>query len=504
MSLRRKFNIAFAASTLLAVFGVGVLVQLRRDMNDALERERIAVEVVEAALNLSLVANDFAVYGGERPRQQWAIGYQSAAALLATAQERFQEPDDRDIVARIELDHSAAAELFERLANAADPVQERGASPELRARLASHLAVRLQEAAGRVSGAGRAYPRSAGSYPGSYHAPGHVRAGGDGRHRRRPAGPGSGWRRARPLRKLQAGTEIVGAGQLDHRVGMAAQDEIGELSQAFDKMTRRLRSLTVSREELQAEVKRTMRAQSLLHRRTRELERSNAELEQFAYVASHDLQEPLRSITGFAGFLTRRYQGRIGGDGERYLQRIVAAAARMEKLILDLLQYSRVGRDAAALAPVDVGAIVAQELANLERTTRESEASVTWCALPNVRADPALLAQLLRNLIGNALKFRAERPPEVEISCRRRAQEWEFAVSDNGIGIPPEHAGRIFDIFKRLHTRAEYSGTGIGLAVCKKAAESMGGRIWVESRPGAGATFFFTVPATPKEGEDHD
>ena len=503
MSLRRKFNIAFAASTLLAVFGVGVLVQLRRDMNDALERERIAVEVVEAALNLSLVANDFAVYGGERPRQQWAIGYQSAAALLATAQERFQEPGDRDIVARIELDHSAAAELFERLANAADPVQERGASPELRARLASHLAVRLQEAAaGSLELAARTRGRLARTQARTTRLVMSALV--------VMVGIVGGLLAlvlvgvVRPLRKLQAGTEIVGAGQLDHRVGMAAQDEIGELSQAFDKMTRRLRSLTVSREELQAEVKRTMRAQSLLQRRTRELERSNAELEQFAYVASHDLQEPLRSITGFAGFLTRRYQGRIGGDGERYLQRIVAAAARMEKLILDLLQYSRVGRDAAALAPVDVGAIVAQELANLERTTRESEASVTWCALPNVRADPALLAQLLRNLIGNALKFRAERPPEVEISCRRRAQEWEFAVSDNGIGIPPEHAGRIFDIFKRLHTRAEYSGTGIGLAVCKKAAESMGGRIWVESRPGAGATFFFTVPATPKEGEDHD
>ena len=493
MSLRTKFNVAFIVSTLLALFGSGVLLQLRRDMSHALERDRVAVEIVEAALNLTLVANDFAVYGGDRPQQQWSGTYHHAAQLVAAAEARFREPGDRDTLARIGLDHSAAGELFERLARLAEARGEPDASPELRARLASQLAVRLQQAAaGSLELAAQTRSRLARAQTGTTRLVMSALVvmvaiiGGllllvllDV---------------VRPIRRLQAGAEIVGGGDLGHRVGVSARDEIGELAQAFDTMTQRLQDLTVSREELEAEAERTMRAQSLLQQRTRELERSNAELEQFASVASHDLQEPLRSMTGFAGFLSRRYGGRLDSDGERYLERIVAAAARMEKLILDLLQYSRVGREVAELAPVDVAAIVAQELANLERTIRETGASVTCRELPTVHADPSLLAQLLRNLINNAVKFHSQRPPEVAISCRRHEDEWVFAVRDNGIGIPAEHADRIFDIFKRLHTRAEYSGTGIGLAVCKKAAESMGGRIWVESKPGAGATFFFTVP----------
>ena len=502
MSLRRTSNVAFLVSTLLALFVVGMLMQLRRDMRDGLERDRVAVEVVEAALNLTLVANDFAVYGGDRPRQQWASGYENATRLLAAAEERFREPGDRDIVARIGLDHRAAAELFERLAIAAGAADEPAAA-ELRSRLATQLAVRLQQA-------------SAGSLELAERARGQLERAQVTTTRLVTAalavmvaiiGALLALVRVgvvRPLRKLQAGTEIVGRGQLDHRVELDSRDEIGELSHAFDTMTRQLRNVTVSREELEAEIKRTRRVQSLLQRRTRELERSNAELEQFAYVASHDLQEPLRSISGFTGFLSRRYRGRIGGDGERYLERIIAAAARMEKLVLDLLQYSRVGRDVAASAPVDVENLLAQELDNLERAVSESGASVTHGELPKVHADPSLLAQVLRNLVGNALKFQSAEPPEVAVSCHRRQDEWVFAVRDNGIGIEPEHAARIFDIFKRLHTRAEYEGTGIGLAVCRKAVESMGGRIWVESKPDAGATFYFTLPATPGEGEHDD
>ena len=493
MSLRTKFNVAFIVSALLALFGSGVLLQLRRDMSHALERDRVAVKIVEAALNLTLVANDFAVYGDERPRQQWSISYGNALQLLATAEALFREPDDRDILARIGFDHSAAGELFEQLAPAAESTGDRAVPPELRARLASQLAVRLQQAAaGSLELAARTRSRLARAQTRTTRlvvsALVVMVAIIGGLLALVLAGV------VRPIRRLRASTEIVGSGRLDHRVGLTARDEIGELARAFDTMTQRLRDLTVSRSELEAEVARTTRAQLLLQQRTDELERSNAELEQFAYVASHDLQEPLRSMTGFAGFLRRRCQGRLGSDGERYLERIVAAAARMQKLILDLLQYSRVGRDGASSTPVDVEEIVAQEIANLERTIRESGATVTHGDLPTVHVDPALLAQLLRNLIGNALKFHSRQPPEVAISCRRREDEWEFAVRDNGIGIQPEHADRIFDIFKRLHTRAEYSGTGIGLAVCKKAAERMGGRIWVESEPDAGATFFFTVP----------
>ena len=230
--------------------------------------------------------------------------------------------------------------------------------------------------------------------------------------------------------------------------------------------------------------------------RAAELARSNAELEQFAYIASHDLQEPLRSITGFTSLLSRRYRGQLGDDADRFITRITDATARMQRLINDLLTYSRVGRE-IGLQHTDCNRLVQQEISSMQATIREAEAVVRCNPLPTVMADPTLLGQVFRNLMANAIKFRGQEPPTVHISAEQKGTNWVLAVRDNGIGIDPEYRERIFTIFERLHSVEEYPGTGIGLSICQKAVECWGGRIWVESVPGSGSTFYFTVPITP-------
>jgi two-component system sensor kinase FixL len=225
-----------------------------------------------------------------------------------------------------------------------------------------------------------------------------------------------------------------------------------------------------------------------------ELARSNLDLEQFAYVASHDLQEPLRAVAGCVQVLQRRYAGELDERAHELIAHAVDGVSRMQALIHDLLAYSRVGSRGQAFEPTDCGEVLAQALANLATAVEESAAVITSDELPVLRADRGQLAQLFQNLLANAIKFRGDRAPRIHVGARRRPGAWELSVRDNGIGVLPEYFDRIFVIFQRLHTRAEHPGTGIGLAVCKKIIERHGGRIWVESQPGEGTTMFFTVP----------
>jgi signal transduction histidine kinase len=238
---------------------------------------------------------------------------------------------------------------------------------------------------------------------------------------------------------------------------------------------------------------------SLLYERIRrqaaDLERSNMELQQFAYVASHDLQEPLRMITGYTNLLAKRYRGRLDASADEFIDFAVDGAKRMRVLINDLLTYSRVGSQGRKPVPTDCELVLSQTLAGLEFAIRESAARVTHDPLPTVNGDDVQLGQLFQNLIGNALKYRNGHEPTVHIGCERRENEWLMSVCDNGIGIDPRFAERIFVIFQRLHTREQYPGTGIGLAVCKRIVERHGGKIWVESEPERGSTFYFTLPA---------
>ena len=232
-----------------------------------------------------------------------------------------------------------------------------------------------------------------------------------------------------------------------------------------------------------------------LDRRIRPLRRTNAEMEQFANVASHDLQEPLRMISGYLQLIERRYNALLDDDGREFIRYAVDGAARMKALITDLLNLSRAGTGAASFRAVNALDLVQNALANLKAALDESGAQVSVEPLPKILVDPVLFAQVFQNLIANGIKFQRDSRPQIIISAVRRGPEWIFSVNDNGIGIEPQHLDRIFGIFERLHSSEDYPGSGIGLAITRKIVERHGGRIWAESQPGIGSTFRFSISA---------
>ncbi|MBI3475884.1 MAG: GHKL domain-containing protein [Acidobacteria bacterium] len=237
------------------------------------------------------------------------------------------------------------------------------------------------------------------------------------------------------------------------------------------------------------------RSEHALAEKAEELARSNRDLEQFASVASHDLQEPLRMVAAYTQLLSERYRGKMDADADKYMGYAVEGALRMQAMIRDLLAFSRVGRDAKQ-GNADCNIALAGAILNLQAVIEDSGARITHDSLPTIAADPTQLIQLFQNLIGNAIKFRGKEKPAIKISVERQGEAWAFSVADNGIGIAPEHRDVIFVIFQRLHSREEYAGNGLGLAICQKIVEQNGGKLWVESEPGVGSTFRFTLPAT--------
>ena len=245
--------------------------------------------------------------------------------------------------------------------------------------------------------------------------------------------------------------------------------------------------------ELGREKNDLVEARQKLEESVAELGRSNADLQQFAYVASHDLQEPLRMVSSYTQLIARRYKGKLDADADEFIAFAVDGANRMQRLILDLLAYSRVNTAGRQFEPTAMETVLKAALNNLTNAVKESQAIITHDPLPAVMGDDKQLAQLFQNLLSNAVKFGGAQPPRIHISAKQTDGEWLFSVRDHGIGLDPQYADRIFVIFQRLHTREEYPGTGIGLAICKKIVERHGGRMWVESELGKGATFYFTL-----------
>ncbi len=239
------------------------------------------------------------------------------------------------------------------------------------------------------------------------------------------------------------------------------------------------------------------RAADDLARLNTELRRSNAELEHFAYLAAHDLQEPLRMVTSYLNLLERRHGDQLGADAREFIRYAVEGATRMKSLILDVLRFSQAGAQPIRLEEVPAEKIVQDALVNLKPAIEERGAEITAGSFPSIMADAGLLTQVVQNLVGNAIEFTKDRQPHVRISAAQGNREWIFSVSDNGIGIEPAHTGRIFRIFERLNAADSYPGTGAGLAISKKIVELHGGRMWVESNPGEGSVFHFSIPVKP-------
>jgi signal transduction histidine kinase len=310
---------------------------------------------------------------------------------------------------------------------------------------------------------------------------------------------------SRPIGRLRLGAEAVGSGDLDHRVGLERKDELGMLSQAFDAMAARLKTTTASRDELDREVQERKRTEQTLQHTLLELARSNEELEQFAYVASHDLQEPLRKVRTFGDRLASRAAEGLDERSLDYLARMQNAAERMQKLIDALLSYSRVSSKGRPFAPVKLDDVMAGVLSDLETRIERCGARVTAGSLPEVQADAMQMQQLLQNLVGNALKFtHPDRPAVVEITAEPAgeggADGWCIQVRDNGIGFDADAAARIFEPFHRLHARSRYEGTGMGLAICAKIVQRHGGTLTASGTPDQGACFEIHLPHAPTAG----
>ncbi|HME67681.1 MAG TPA: ATP-binding protein [Streptosporangiaceae bacterium] len=292
----------------------------------------------------------------------------------------------------------------------------------------------------------------------------------------------------RPLHRLAAQVRLVAGGDFEHEVTVRGSREVTQLAADVNTM----------RERILQELSATQENNAVLQAHATELQRSNSELEQFAYVASHDLQEPLRKVASFTQLLQRRYAGKLDARADQYIEFAVDGAKRMQALINDLLAYSRVGRSERELALVSSDAALTQARANLAEQIEETGATIETGHLPLVLAELPLLIAVFQNLLSNALKFSGGKPPRVVITVRRDEPFWLFAFSDNGIGIEPEYAERIFVIFQRLHERSAYSGTGIGLSMTRKIIENFGGRIWLDTTVTEGTRFYFTLPMPPE------
>ncbi|WP_097972739.1 ATP-binding protein [Streptomyces sp. gb14] len=293
-----------------------------------------------------------------------------------------------------------------------------------------------------------------------------------------------------PLNRLRAASEAVRSGSFDNRIEIKGPSDVQDVAGAVEDM----------RQRLSDELAEAQKREDLLAGQTQELRRSNSELEQFAYVASHDLQEPLRKVASFCQLLEKRYGTELDDRGKQYIAFAVDGAKRMQVLINDLLTFSRVGRVHESWKPVDLGRSLDRALGNLAAAVEESGAVVERPEeLPELVGDATALTMVWQNLVGNAVKFRhPDRPPRITVECEREDENWHLTVSDNGIGIAPEFADKVFVIFQRLHGRDEYDGTGIGLALCRKIIEFHGGRIWLEPEPGEGTRIHFTLPVAPE------
>ena len=488
MQLRTQFVAGLYLSMVMTVVIGATLSYSIRHVNGLIERSHASGEIVKVISDLRSLGFDYLTHRQERARIQWNAKLGALSSLLESKESTAGE--ESSYLERIASQSRMLQGLLLQLSKGEGMEPKRGESDEREARLSNRLIAISQDMAQDANQMVLAGQKSI-----------------EEAQRRATAAVMicslvlavlvlANWLMIRqrvltPITTLQQATQVIAAGNLNSRIGLSTHDEFGKLAGSFDRMTE---SLKISRTALESEIAERQRTEEELQQTAVELKRSNDELAQFAYVASHDLQEPLRMVVSYLQLLERRYKGRLDADADTFINFAVDGAHRMRQIIGDILDFSRVGTRGKPFEAVACGELMKVVLANLKASIDQTGAVITCESLPAVTGDPSQLSQLFQNLIGNAVKFHGERAPQIRVAAQRQDDAWCFSVADNGIGIAPEYLERIFVIFQRLHTRREYPGTGIGLAICKKIVERHGGRIWVESEPSQGSTFYFTIP----------
>lgn len=533
MRIKKRLYINAVVSMLIAlVIGLVLSFSLYR-LNRANNFAIISGELLTAVLERVVLRNDYIRNNSARAKEQWFIKNALIGGILKSALENFRDAGDKKIIAGLLEEYESFGRIFSAIVanREKNPTTSGGAefSPAIEERLLNQLNLRVYEAVDKshklqhssVQARAAALKFAGGGVVAALLlliATAMINAGTLGRAITERVG------------RLRDGAALIGGVDLDHRIDLTGDDEFAELSESFNTMIAKLsvtyqelaneigerkraeaalqklneelelrvaertENLRISMESLEMEITNRKRAEKRLQSTLLEVERSNRELEQFAYVASHDLQEPLRMVSSYTQLLAQRYEGQLDDKAKKFINYAVDGAVRMQRLINDLLAYSRVSSLGKPLDTVDAHAVLGEALRNLGAAIQESLALILNDDLPTVRADALQLGQLFQNLIANAIKFKGADLPRIHVSARDLGQEWCFAVTDNGIGIDMQYADKVFVIFQRLHTRVEYPGTGIGLAICKRIVERHHGRIWFESEPGKGATFYFTLP----------
>lgn len=488
-------------------------IYITRGVTDSIEKAEVSGRIAQKLSVLNMLTQDYLLQKTERAKMQWQTTYKAVENLIEhnfAPHENIGHDHSRqeeEILQELHADHQFIGEQFNRIIHP-------GISKNVLEKLAFQAVLRSQVMARKAFGLSDAATRSVlhtqqinrvlnlillpamfllvlfGFYFLVFPA-------------------------LKSLKKISKGAEFIGKGNFSHRIDIPSRDEVGDLAAAFNGMSDNLEKITASRDALNKEVAERKLAQTSLKNSeerlkeaNRELLRSNQELMQFAYVASHDLQEPLRMVSSYTQLLEKRYGHKLDQDALDFIDYAVDGANRMQRLIQDLLIYSRITTRGDNFSSVDVHDAVGNALKNLQTLIQEKKGLVSVDELPVIMGDYSQIIQLFQNLIGNALKFcRPEQPPRVHISATMNADHFgfrTFSVTDNGIGIDDKHFDRIFVIFQRLHGRQEYSGTGIGLALCKSIVERHGGKIWLTSSVEEGTVFYFTLPAVNEKKEHLD
>jgi signal transduction histidine kinase len=503
MTIKSKLILSVLFFSIITFVVAITLIVTFRQTNELKARETKAEKLLLEAHELSELSNDFILFSEKRQVLQWETKYNSMTALLA--QLRVDRPEERVFVDNIAANHKRLKEVFNNvkatLETGSGSTQHGGIIEFLQLSW-SRLTVQTQGMIFDVSQLTDLIREDKRAV--EYRAIILV-----------IAMIGAlilfsllnylfiSWRMLRSIETLQEGTAIIGSGNLNYRIEETGKDEIGDLARAFNQMNVNLATVLASKDELNREVEERRRAEDRLKKTLTDLERSNTELEQFAYVASHDLQEPLRMVSSYTQLLGERYGDQLDEKAKKFINYAVDGAVRMQQLIHDLLSFSRVTTRGAEFQVLDSHAALGTAIANLGEAIRDAGALVTNDDLPQVAADQIQLAQVFQNLISNAIKFRGQRQPLIHVSARQEDAHWLFSVKDNGIGIDPRYKDKVFVIFQRLHTREEYPGTGIGLALCQRIVQRHGGAIWFDSKPGEGSTFYFTFPKNREKEKGH-